>query len=707
MNRLARETSPYLLAHADNPVDWRPWGEPAIDRARATDRPILLSIGYSSCHWCHVMARESFAHTAIAELMNELFVNIKVDREERPDLDSVYQLGHRILNGRGGGWPLTAFLDAHTLLPFLSGTYFPPRRRHGLPGFGELLRQVAAGYASRRNLVKEHGVRLAAQLEHLQTDEPPVEGDPAAPRKGARKALGEIYDPDEGGFGGAPKFPMPAAIERLLRHWAASRATGQRRRAVAANRPRLVVAGGRAVAGPDQEALNMVLTTLTKMARGGIFDHLGGGFFRYATDRSWAVPHFEKMLGDNGALLALFAEALGVGPDALFETAVRGTAGWLQGEMQHPCGGYRAAQDADSEGEDGRFYVWRRDAVKRLLTEDEHLVVETLYGLDKPANFDGRWHLRRQDAWRAVVERLYMQAEPAAALLRSAHRKLLAARAQRPPPATDAKVLAGWNGLAIRGMALAATRLREPAWLRSARRAADFARTRMVADGRLRAVWTNGVLGPPALLDDHANLLHGLLALLSADWRDEDYAFALRLGEAIAEGFEDERRGGFYLTAHDHESLIHRPKPVADDALPPGNAVAIRALTALARLAGETRFADAAHRAGKWAVGFAEQDPANHCALVTALEDAERPGEVVIVRGPAGALAEWLNIAQSGYHPGRACYGIPTTAKRFPEYLPARGAGDETVTAFVCRDFACSTPMRDLASFEEALATLG
>ena len=688
-----------MLQHADNPVDWRPWGAEALALARAEDRPILLSIGYSACHWCHVMARESFADDATAQVMNARFVNIKVDREERPDLDGVYQLAHRVLNGQGGGWPLTAFLDAKTLLPFFSGTYFPRQPRYGLPGFRDLLPRVADGYATRREQVDAAGRKLAGVLARIEAAAPAAEADDAKLRKSARDGLAGAYDAIEGGFGQAPKFPMPTALEWLLRHWARSRTAPK----PAPGRLRLVSNRGRKL-GPDQEALNMVLTTLTKMARGGIFDHLGGGFFRYATDRRWAVPHFEKMLYDNGMLLALYADALRIGPDALFADAARGTAEWLLREMQHSCGGFHAAQDADSEGEEGGFYLWRRDAVRRLLSEDEYLVAETLYGLDKPANVEGKWHLRRCDAWRAVVERLYLSPERGAELLASARAKLFAARAERPPPATDRKVLASWNGLAIRGLAKAGMCLDESAWLEAAACAAQFARTRMVANGRLHAVWTNGALGPKGMLDDHANLLAGVLALLQARWRDEDFTFALFLGDELLERFQDERAGGFFFTPHDHERLIHRPKPIEDDAQAPGNATTIAALAALGHLAAAPRFLEAAERAATWARGFAERHPHGCCALLTAVEEAARPPELVVVRAPDPA--EWLAAARAGYHPARTVYAIPYDAKSAPGYLPRLVAAEDRQrpTAFVCRGTECSPPIRDLNELRKALA---
>ena len=697
-NRLAQETSPYLLQHADNPVDWQPWDADALALARAEDRPILLSIGYSSCHWCHVMARESFADDATAQVMNARFVNIKVDREERPDLDNVYQLAHRVLTGRGGGWPLTAFLDAKTLLPFFAGTYFPREPRYGLPGFRDLLTRLADGYAAKREQVDAAGRKLADLLGRMETAAPTAEADDDKLRKGAREGLAGLYDAVEGGFGGAPKFPMPAALEWLLRHWARSRTAAK----PAAGRLRLVSSRGRKH-GPDQDALNMVLTTLTKMARGGIVDHIGGGFFRYATDRGWAIPHFEKMLYDNGMLLALYADVLRLGPDALFADAARGTAEWLLREMRHPTGGFHAAQDADSEGEEGGFYLWRRDAVRRLLTEDEYLVAETLYGLDKPANVEGKWHLRRRDAWRAVVERLYLSPERGAELLASARARLLTARAGREPPATDHKVLAAWNGLAIRGLAKAGVCLDEAEWVDAAAGAAQFARARLVADGRLHAVWTDGVLGPKALLDDHANLLAGLLALLQARWHDEDFAFALFLGDELLRRFQDERVGGFFFTPHDHERLIHRPKPLDDDPLAPGNATAISALAALGHLAAAPRFLEAAERAAAWARGFAERHPHGCCALLTALEETASPPEFVVVRAPDPT--EWLAVARAGYHPRRVAYGIPYESERVPAYLPRLVAAEDRQrpTAFLCRGTECSPPIRDLDELREAL----
>ncbi|MXW49863.1 MAG: thioredoxin domain-containing protein, partial [Gammaproteobacteria bacterium] len=403
-NRLAAETSPYLRQHADNPVHWQPWDDQALGEARESGKPILLSIGYSSCHWCHVMAHESFEDAGTAQVMNERFVNIKVDREERPDLDKVYQTAHQVLTQRPGGWPLTVFLDPESLAPFFAGTYFPKTPRYQMPSFIDLMLRIDETFRSKREALTEQNgklLKLMRQLD-LQAPEEGASVSDEALLANAWQQLHEQYDQQEGGFGRAPKFPMPATLDRVLRHWAYTQRAGKR----------------------ERQALDVVMTTLTKMARGGIYDHVGGGFCRYATDRAWMIPHFEKMLYDNGLLLSLYADALTIGPDPLFQGAVRETTGWLLREMRHPGGAFFAALDADSEGEEGKFYLWRRERIKRLLNEDEYLVVATLYGIDKPANFERHWNLHRRDAWRSVVERLSLEPDRAVALLASAKEKL-------------------------------------------------------------------------------------------------------------------------------------------------------------------------------------------------------------------------------------------------------------------------------------------
>ena len=679
-NRLASETSPYLLQHADNPVHWQPWDEAALADARESGKPILLSIGYSACHWCHVMAHESFEDSATAAVMNAHFVNVKVDREERPDLDKVYQTAHQLLTRQTGGWPLTLFLDPDTLVPFFAGTYFPKSPRFQLPGFADLLLRIRELFANRHDDVEEQGQRLQEALAQIdQPDDDPQGLDDKTLIDRAREQLEEQYDRQEGGFGNAPKFPMPALLERLLRHQAYTSRAGNR----------------------DRTGLDMVLTTLTKMARGGIYDHLGGGFCRYSTDRQWMVPHFEKMLYDNGQLLSLYADALLLGPDALFAGAVRETADWLLREMRHPEGAFFAALDADSEGEEGRFYLWRRERIRRLLTEDEYLVVETLYGIDKPANFEGKWNLHRYDAWRSVVQRLSLQPDQADELLASAKRKLFDERAGRERPGLDDKVLTAWNALAIRGLAKAAVALDEPAWMEAATRAVDFIRENLWRDGVLFATWKEGIARHRGYLDDYANLLDALLVLLEAGWRDVDASFATELGDALIDNFSDEQSGGFYFTAHQAERLIHRPKPTLDDAQPPGNGVAAKCLARLGQLFGNTAWLDAATSALDAARPMMERYPAGHCTLLTALEEQLHPGELVIVRGSSEALRQWCGALTDTYRPWRKVYGIPADAGVVPPYLPTT-PGSSPV-AFVCSGLSCSLPIDSVGELERRL----
>jgi uncharacterized protein YyaL (SSP411 family) len=683
-NRLADETSPYLLQHADNPVHWQPWDDLALATARELGRPILLSVGYSACHWCHVMAHESFEDPAVAALMNRHFVNVKVDREERPDLDKVYQLAQQLLTRQPGGWPLTMFLDPQSLVPFFGGTYFPRLARHQLPGFMDLLHRIAEIFQGRRDELASQGEKIAEVLAGLNPAAAVESGqDDAALFDAARTALEAQFDPGDGGFGSAPKFPMPATLDRLLRHWAASRDAGD----------------------SDRTALDMVMHTLTRLARGGIHDHLGGGFCRYATDRRWMIPHFEKMLYDNGQLLALYGDVLGIAPDALFEHSVGGIARWLIDDMRHPDGAFYAALDADSEGEEGRYYLWRREEVRRLLNEDEYLVIETLYGLDKPANFEGKWNLHRYDAWPSVVHRLSLDRAQADTLLASARAKLLAQRRTRVPPGLDDKILTGWNGLTIHGLAVAWMRLNRPEWNDSARSAEDFLRERAFVDGVLYATWKGGRARHPSYLDDYAFLLQGLLTLLAADWRDRDLRFARTLADALLERFEDSQAGGFFFTAHDHEQLLFRPKPTQDDATPPGNAVAARGLLALGELLGEPRYLEAANRTIVWSRSIIEQHPAGHCGLLTALECSRQDPELIIVRGPVEQLAPWLAAAREGYHPWRSVYGIPYGARDLPPYLPKLVSADLAgkPVAYRCSGFSCSLPEVSLDAFRASL----
>ncbi len=675
-NRLAQETSPYLLAHADNPVDWYPWNAAALERARREDRPILLSIGYSACHWCHVMAHESFEDAATARVMNDLFVNIKVDREERPDLDKIYQSAFQLLNRRPGGWPLTVFLTPGDQVPFFAATYVPRTARYGMPAFGDLLRRVAQAYRDQKAAIQDQNQAVLAALRQAPTT--------AAERPGPalldslRDQLWQRFDAVNGGFGEAPKFPQPSNLEWLLRHWQRTNAAG---------------------AG-DGVALEMVSETLHRMARGGVYDQLGGGFYRYSVDARWEIPHFEKMLYDNGPLLALYAAAWSTTGEPLFRRIAEETAHWLSREMRAPEGFFYASLDADSEGHEGRFYCWQRDAVQATLSPAEFEVFATCYGLDGAANFEGDWHLTLVETPEHLAQRLGRDPTVVEELVVAARDKLYQLRRQRVWPARDEKILTAWNALAIEGLATAGRLLDRPDLIATGATALAALRQRVWQDGRLRASYKDERVGAPGFLDDYAYLLTAVLSLLEARWAPGELDFARVLADRLLDHFEDPA-GGFYFTADDHEALIQRPKPVFDDAHPSGNGVAALALMRLGRLLGEVRYLDAADRTLCWAQPWLEQAPLGCAALMTALEQQLYPDATVILRGPAATVHEWHRHLAPGYAPRRLILTLP---ERAPD-LPGQPAGpDGAARAYVCHGDHCSAPIADLAGLQRTLA---
>ena len=638
-------------------MEWYPWGAEALERARREDRPILLSVGYSACHWCHVMAHESFEDPQVAALMNRLFVNVKVDREERPDLDQIYQSAHQMLAQRPGGWPLTMFLSPDGT-PFFGGTYFPKGARYGLPGFPQLCERIAAIWRDRR-------ADIAAQnREVLQAFARTVPQRPAerAQLSGevVRAMLDNLrgsFDARQGGFGGAPKFPHPSDLELCLRH-------GE---------------------------LDMAQVTLKRMCEGGIYDQLGGGFCRYSVDAQWTIPHFEKMLYDNGPLLGLLADAWLTGGEALYARCAQETAGWLVREMQSPEGGYYSSLDADSEHEEGKFYVWSREELRALLGEKELEVLTSHYGLDGPPNFENRhWHLRVA----APVE------DPGA--LEEAKRKLFAAREKRVRPGRDEKVLVSWNALAIRGMAHAGRVFGRGEWIASARRALDFVRAAMWRDGRLLATYKDGRAHLDAYLDDYAFLVAALLELMQGEFQLKDLAFARELADVLLEQFEDAQGGGFFFTARSHEQLIHRPKPGHDQATPSGNALAAWGLARLAALSGETRYARAAERTLECFFPAMREYPAGFSAMAIALDEQLEPPSLLVLRGEREALAAWQAELARAYLPAAMVVALPEGSAGPPASLdkPPRPG---PVNAWLCRGVTCLEPIADLVELKKAL----
>jgi hypothetical protein len=664
---LAKETSPYLQQHAANPVDWYPWGPEALDRARRESKPILLSVGYSACHWCHVMAHESFEDPAVAEVMNRLFVNVKVDREERPDLDQIYQAAHQMLSQRTGGWPLTMFLSPDGA-PFFGGTYFPKEPRYGLPGFPELCERVAGIWRDRQAEIAAQNEEVLKALSRTVPRQAAHASELSVqPLEAMLQNLRSNFDARFGGFGGAPKFPHPTDLELCLRK-------GER---------------------------DLAEVTLRRMCEGGIYDQLGGGFCRYSVDAEWSIPHFEKMLYDNGPLLALLGDAWLVTRDPLFARCAAETAGWIMREMQSPEGGYYSSLDADSEHEEGKFYVWDRSQVQALLAPEEYAVAAAHYGLDGPPNFEGRhWHLR-------VVRPLAPGAE---GLLQQAKSKLFHEREKRIRPGRDEKALVSWNALAIRGMAHAGRIFGQAECIESARRALEFIRTRMWSEGRLFATYKDGHAHLNAYLDDYAFLVAALLELMQADFRVADLELAGELAEVLLEQFEDAERGGFFFTARDHERLIHRPKPGYDNATPSGNAIAAWGLQRLAALTGEQRYARAAERTLELFYPALRDYPAGFGAMGVALDEFLSPPNVLVLRGDAARLREWQASLAEEYLPETAVVAIPAGTPGLPQLLDKPGGANSApnsglppVNGWLCRGVTCLPPIGDLVNLKKAL----
>ena len=681
-NALALESSPYLRQHAANPVEWHPWGEEALERARRLDRPILLSIGYSACHWCHVMAHESFEDDATARLMNELFVNVKVDREERPDLDRIYQTAHQVMNQTGGGWPLTVFLAPASHRPFFSGTYFPPEPRHGMPDFRTVLRKVSEFYAARRDELEGYGDKLVEVLGQLQP--PPDRGEAALtrdPLATARATLQREFDARHGGFGGAPKFPHPANVELLLRAWRASAPHDE----------------------PDLQALYMATLTLTRMAEGGLYDQLGGGFCRYSVDASWTIPHFEKMLYDNGQLLDVYAQAAAATGEPLFYRVATETADWLLRDLGAPEGAFLSTLDADSEGHEGRFYVWTPDEVRDLLEPAQYEAFARRFGLEAEPNFEGRWHLHVRRSADEIAAALSLDEGAVESRLDEARARLLAARNARVWPGRDDKILTGWNGLAIAGLARASRTLARDDYADAAVRAMDFLREHCWHDGRLRAVHAAGESRLAAYLDDYSSLAWGLLGILEARWNATALGWAIELAEVMLARFVDREAGGFFFTADDAEALIVRPKTFSDDATPAGNGVAARLLVRLGYLLGEQRYLDAAEATLRSARAAIERYPHGHASLLMALDEFTSPPTIVVLRGPREQLATWTAELDKLYDPQRMVVAIPRDAGDLPPALAAKAPATEGVVAYVCRGTTCSAPVHSLGELIRGL----
>ena len=588
-NALAQATSAYLLAHAEQPVDWHPWGPEALALAQARGKPILLSIGYQACHWCHVMAHESFSDPATAQLMNDGFVNIKVDREELPEVDQLYQTAHAILRRQGGGWPLTIFLSPQGV-PFYSGTYFPREAQPHLPAFGDILTTVSTVWQDQREALARQDEALLARLNEDTARAQEGASITAKIAQDAVQQLSVAFDTEHGGFGAAPKFPHPTDLAFLL---------------------------DRGRQG-DDTAQHLALFTLRKMAEGGLFDQVGGGFYRYSTDARWAVPHFEKMLCDNALLLTLYAQAYAMTDDPLFARVADLTVGWLEREMKHPDGGLRASQAADdAKGLEGGAYTWERELLRQSLTPMEWDVCSAHWGLIDPANVEGRWHLHVARPVSELARLLDRPEKMLQELIDGARAKLLTARAERELATPDPLAPTRSNALMVAALAQAGHLCQQAEWIQLGREVfTHLQQTRWTPEGQLLSL--PHLTAQPGGLEDHAFLLEAVLALYAAAPQDGDLTFAHVLANTLLARFEDSTDGGFYATAHDAAPLFFRLKPGLDAATPSGNGSAALGLLALNRLAPQPAYLLAASRCAKAFARTVQADPASHTRLLMA-----------------------------------------------------------------------------------------
>lgn len=678
-NRLSEQTSPYLQQHADNPVDWFAWGTEALNKAEAEDKPIFLSIGYSACHWCHVMAHESFEDEQTAQLMNAYYINIKVDREERPDLDKIYQTAQALINQRSGGWPLSMFLTPNDRVAFFGGTYFPKHARYGMPAFKDILERIHYYYHRHRDRIHRQNTALQSSLQQIYMPSGVSDIATTVLVEKAERALYATYDTRHGGFGSAPKFPQVDLLEFLI----------------------TLLARDPAKTRSSEIAFN----TLKKMCRGGIYDQLGGGFCRYSVDQQWLIPHFEKMLYDNGQLSALLAQAWAITADQLFRCKAIETNNWVIRDMQAPQGAYYSSLDADSEGVEGKYYYWKQDELQRLLAANYELAAY-YFGIEGEPNFEGHWHLQEKHDVEETAEALGMSASSAQTKITEVKRELLKHRAERIMPGRDEKILTSWNALMIKGMALSAYLLNRAEYRQSAKRALDFIRAHLLHGTRLYAVCKDDKAHTNAYLDDYAFLIDAILHLCQAHWHSDDFNLAYSLSNALIDYFEDTEHGGFYFTSHDHEQLVTRPRTLTDEAMPSGYSIATGALLKIGTLLGEERFIKAADRAITQAKQAMQDSPQHYASLLKAAMEYDRQFEYIVIRGDEQICRQWLRITADYYNPIRLCFAIPTTAANLPAALEAKKADTSAnrVIAYLCRGQSCYPPFKSIETLTEHLS---
>jgi len=667
-----------LLQHANNPVDWHPWGQAALAKARKEDKPIFLSIGYAACHWCHVMAHESFEDKETAEYMNKHFVNIKVDREERPDLDAIYMQATIAMTG-SGGWPMSVFLTPD-LIPFYSGTYFPPTRKFNMPAFKDVLTGLANAWQNERNEIESTGTKVRDHLQ-AQTKNEARNALTLDHLKAIAQAMHESYDWGFGGWGDAPKFPQAMAVEFLLHHCDANR---------------------------NAEYLKLVNHCLYAMARGGMYDVIGGGFSRYSTDNHWRVPHFEKMLYDNALLVRAYLHAWQVTKDPFFKRIVEESLDFISREMTHEMGGFYSSLDADSEGDEGKFYIWTREQIRNELGADADLF-EAAYGITAKGNWEGKTILQRTLDDSSLAARFKIDLDAVAVKLTESHSRLLSARSSRIRPGTDDKILTSWNGLMLRACSEAARVLEGTSpnadkYLKLATRNAEFILNELRPNGKLVRAWRDGKTSSEVFLEDYAALILGLIELYQTDFNNKWFNAALELTDEMIKQFSDET-GGFFDTPHNGEQLLIRPKDLQDNATPSGNSMACEALIKLAAFTDKNKYRDLAQQSLSQITDFALRYPLGVANWLSAAENVlgNMKQVAVVAKSRDESFNEMLRAIRKTYRPNIIVAASIQPDEADPALLEHRTPLDNKPTAFVCENFVCKLPTSEIQTLLEQL----
>ena len=666
MNRLKNEKSEYLLQHADNPVDWYPWSEEAFATAEKENKPMLLSIGYSACHWCHVMAHESFEDDGTAELMNANFINIKLDKEERPDLDKIYQMSQTIITGKTGGWPLTVFMTPEKF-PFFAGTYFPDTERHGLPGFKDILLRVMDFYKNQRDDISKQNIQIKNIFETLNKTKETKNIVNEDLLSKVKSELISSIDRVHGGFGSAPKFPHVNNLDFLIK-------TTEK---------------------DDKETLELIELTLTRMTCAGIYDHLKGGFFRYSVDELWMIPHFEKMLYDNGPMIDILCNAYKITQNSLYLDKINQTCQWAIEEMQDKQGGFYSTIDADSEHIEGKFYVWTDEELKDILNTNElKLFKEIFVVYDKP-NFEGKYHLHVTK----TNQECYINNKNSADLICA---KLLKIRNGRVRPATDKKILVSWNSLLMTGLINAYKITGNNNYYNSAKKCFDFIRNNMWVNNKLYACYHDKPYFN-AYLDDYAFLSKACIEFLKIDWNEKDFSFLENLTDSLINNFQDKENGGFYYTSDTHEELIYRPKSYMDESLPSGNSVATEVLSELYDLTGNSKYIKAVDKSISSAADSINRSKFSHCSLYLATPNTKISKKLIIIRCELEKIDEYkkniyaLNIMNDNIY--FIANNESVTIKGIKEKI-----NQGRFTAYVCQNNTCSEPIKDYESLSAVIS---